>query len=176
MVLDLGGRVNDGIVLALTLLMGGLLMLSGPAAYWDWSWVKQQSVGREIVGTVLCTAMGLFFLWIAALRACRLFSAAPDALIDASGVTLQPCMARKTLGWAQITGSRVKRDWWRGMPIWTLELDLAEPQQVLASAFLPTRTVKLASNVAGPVKKAARIVRHYRTLAGHPQADGGEGL
>lgn len=176
MVLDLGGRVNDGIVLMLTLLMGGLLMLSGPAAYWDWSWVKQHDTGREIAGTVLCTAMGLFFLWIAALRACRLFSAAPDALIDASGVTLKPCMARKTLGWAQITGSRVKRDQWRGMPIWSLELDLAEPQHVLASAFLPTRTVRLASNAAGPIKKAGRIVRHYRTHAGHPQTGGGKGL
>lgn len=152
-------------MLGVTPLIGGLLVLSGPAAYWDWSWVKQHSATTEIVASVVGTAMGLVLFWVAAVRACRLFSAAPDAVIDADGVTLKPCMAPRPLAWHEITGSRIRREQWRGAPVWVLELDLATPLQTLTSGFLPSRKIRLMGGSPKQITQAGRMVRHYRSAA-----------
>jgi hypothetical protein len=165
MALDFGHRGNDFVVLAMSLFGGSVLMLSGPAAYQDWPWVKQYSGAMEILVVVAATAFGIWFLWIAAAHAARLFNAAPDALFDASGVTLKPYMAPRPLAWPEITGLRIRRKRWRGPTIWLLDLYLAAPLRTLESGFLPTRKIVLASHNGRDIIEAARIVQHYRRMA-----------
>lgn len=167
MALDLGGQGNDAFVLVLALLFGGFCMLSGPSAYSDWGWFKQESAQTEIIVSTSLTLIGLVFLWVAALYGCRLFSTGPDAVLDASGLTLKPCMAPRPIAWDEITGSRVKREVSRGTVYITLELDLVTPLQTLASGFLPSRKIRLSSRTGAPVEEAASIVRYYRLRAGH---------
>jgi hypothetical protein len=169
MVLDLGGRGNDTFVLALTLVMGGFLAMTGPSLAWDWSGVRQFDARTEIAVTLANTAMGIVALWIAARTACRLRSAAPDAVIGESGLALKPCMAPHPIEWSGITGSRLRADRYRGRVDWVLELDLAAPIRSLSSGYLPSRTVRLASRSKSQMQDAARLVRHYRMLAGHPR-------
>lgn len=165
--LDLGGRGHDSLAFILTLLFGGVCVLSGPSAYWDWAWVKQERAQTEIIVSAGLTLIGGVFLWVAALYGCRLFSAGPDAVIDARGVILKPYMAPRPIAWDEITGSRVKREVSRGTTFTTLELDLAEPLRTLQSGYLPSRKIRLTSRIAAPVQDAARMVRHYRLQAGH---------
>jgi hypothetical protein len=167
MTLELGGRVNDSFVFVLALLFGGFCMLSGPSSYWDLEWFKQESAQTEIIVSTGLTLIGVVFLWVAAVNGCRLFSASPDAVIDASGVALKPCMAPRPIAWHEITGSRVKREVVRGTVFTTLELDLAMPLRTLVSGFLPSRKIRLVSRIDDPVQEAGRIVRHYRRMAGN---------
>jgi hypothetical protein len=154
-------------MMVLCAMLGGLTACFGPAAYFDWAFFKQESPGAELTLTLFSIPFALLFLWAAALNACRLFSPAPDAVIDGSGLALKPCMAPRLLAWTDITGSRVKQERVRGTTYTTLELDLARPQRRLQSGFLPSRKIRLASRTAAPVQAAARMVRHYRLRAGH---------
>ncbi len=167
MVLDLGGRLNDSVMMVFAALFGGFVACIGPSAYFDWAYFEQESPEVELALTLVSIPVALLFLWAAALNACRLFSRAPDAVIDESGLTLKPCMARRTLAWSEIQGSRVKRESVQGTAYITLELDLAAPQRTLRSGFLPSRKIRLSSRSGAPVQNAARMVRHYRLLAGH---------
>ncbi|OYU33366.1 hypothetical protein [Novosphingobium sp. PASSN1] len=167
MVLDLGGRTNDFVALVLTAMMGIVFASFGPAGYFDWSFVKQESPAKEIWLMIISIPLASVCFWIAFQGACRLFSNQPDAIIDETGIVLPTWIASTPISWSEISASRVRRiEGGRIGVYWELELQLKTPIRALASFYWPTRKITLGSRMPPRIKEAGRIVRHYRLLAG----------
>ncbi len=167
MVLDLGGRVGASVALLLTACMGVVFASFGPSQYFDWSFVKQESASTGLALTVVSIPVAAACFWVAMTHAFRLFSAEPDAIIDETGLALQPWIAPDKIPWSEISASRVKQvDSGRAGIFWHLEIELKTPVRALATCYWPARKIALGSRYSTGIKEAGRFVRHYRQLAG----------
>lgn len=165
---DLGGRVNDAIVMVLTGPMAVVCLASFPSYYFDWPGFKQESsIWTEAIISIPLSLFGLFLLWACIGNAWRLFAGKPDAVIDEIGITLHPATSNRFIPWAEVAASRVRRiDMGRAGIFWWLELTLTMPIRSWGSVFLPSRTISLQSRNRPMIRGIGRAVRSNRLAAG----------